>query len=289
MKIWSQRSAAPIVEPVMMQARMVLDAAPGKMRRRRVAEWLQEFMRHVEVALIATRHRKPGARAEMVRIRNRYSSSYASLVRQFVANAGRDVDPQTFLRRPDHAGDLARRLVLAHAAMRAMSEVLMHWGRLCNEAAEDKGPTIEALRQPQRQDSIVRMFHRGDITESQLRAAREIAWIFESVTSALSTRAMQIEFAGRPPKGSYRGSGIGDRAAMLHSARYMPWASRCHSTGLNFDLVIDVVVFGVSVRAASAGKMDYARLKRQVVRALEVYEEICGARALTIPDHFCAS
>lgn len=116
----------------------------------------------------------------------------------------------------------------------------------------DLGPTPETFIKPGRVPPVVGMYESGHIDNGHLKAAREIAWVVETVTKLVGCRAKDLESSGG---GGFRdSSSLPITVAEIFSQRYAPWVRdqrnltrtglRCH------DLVIGVVVEGWGVLAA---------------------------------------
>ncbi len=111
---------------------------------------------------------------------------------------------------------------------------------------EDLGPGPEAAARPASIDPIEMLYGKGKLSEDQLRAAREIAWVYEAITRAGRARVSRLSQID-PPKG-WQEVPLPERAALIHAKRFVPWAERLRANApATLDIVLRVVVLGAAI------------------------------------------
>ncbi|MGH6890723.1 MAG: hypothetical protein ACREEP_00535 [Dongiaceae bacterium] len=112
--------------------------------------------------------------------------------------------------------------------------------------AEDLGAVAEMAARPASIDPIEMLYGKGKLDEDQLRAAREIAWVYEAITRAGRARVSRLSQID-PPRG-WREMPLPERAALIHAKRFVPWAERLRTHGpVTLDIVLRVVVLGAAI------------------------------------------
>ena len=112
--------------------------------------------------------------------------------------------------------------------------------------AEDLGPVAETAARPASVDPIDLLHGKGRLDEDQVRAAREIAWVYEAITRAGRARISRLSEVD-PPKG-WREAPLAERAAFVHAKRFAPWAERLRADApATLDIVLRVVVLGAAI------------------------------------------
>jgi hypothetical protein len=95
--------------------------------------------------------------------------------------------------------------------------------------AEDMGAAAELAVRPASIDPIDLLHGKGKLDQDQVRAAREIGWVYEAITRAGRARVSRLsEFD--PPKGLQE-MPLPERAALIHAKRFVPWAERLRALG----------------------------------------------------------
>jgi hypothetical protein len=111
---------------------------------------------------------------------------------------------------------------------------------------EDVGPAAEMAVRPASIDPIDLLQGKGKLDEDQVRAAREIAWVYEAITRAGRARVSRLSVV-EPPKG-WQEMPLPERAALIHAKRFVPWAERLRASApATLDIVLRVVVQGMAI------------------------------------------
>lgn len=118
------------------------------------------------------------------------------------------------------------------------------WARTSGD--NDLGPVAELKARPAAIDPIDLLQGKGRLSEDQVRAAREIAWVYEAITRAGRARVSRLCEVD-PPKG-WQEMPLPERAALIHAKRFLPWAERLRATApTTLDIVMRVAVLGMAV------------------------------------------
>jgi hypothetical protein len=118
------------------------------------------------------------------------------------------------------------------------------WARKGNDT--DLGPVAELKARPAAIDPIDLLQGKGRLTGDQVRAAREIAWVYEAITRAGRARISRLCEID-PPKG-WQEMPLPERAALIHAKRFLPWAERLRATApATLDIVLRVAVLGTAI------------------------------------------
>jgi hypothetical protein len=112
--------------------------------------------------------------------------------------------------------------------------------------AEDMGAAAELAVRPASIDPIDLLHGKGKLDQDQVRAAREIGWVYEAITRAGRARVSRLsEFD--PPKGLQE-MPLPERAALIHAKRFVPWAERLRASApATLDIVLRVSVLGAAI------------------------------------------
>jgi hypothetical protein len=125
-----------------------------------------------------------------------------------------------------------------------LAGLLRRWRR--EGKHDDLGPVAELKARPASVDPIDLLQGKGKLTEDQVRAAREIGWVYEAITRvgrARVSRLCEID----PPKG-WREMPLPERAALIHAKRFLPWAERLRAAApVTLDVVLRVAVLGTAI------------------------------------------
>lgn len=173
-----------------------------------------------------------------------------------------------------------RRSLELHAVA-AFDQVWAEFGNLINPFRPDTGPTTEALRKAARRDPIAMLYAQSHISDEQRSAAREIAWVYESITAGSATKVSRLDGGGMPRNSGRRKIGTAETVALVYSWVYTPWTREIKDKGINLNLVLLIVVHGVSVfSTARMHGLSWKRAVRELGRALSLY----AARRIRLND-----
>lgn len=112
--------------------------------------------------------------------------------------------------------------------------------------AEDIGPVAEATMRPASIDPIDLLHGKGKLDHDQVRAAREIGWIYEAITRAGRARVSRLSEIDQP-KG-WQEMPLPERAALIHAKRFVPWAERLRARApATLDIVLRAAVMGTAI------------------------------------------
>lgn len=111
---------------------------------------------------------------------------------------------------------------------------------------EDLGPAAEMAVRPAATDPIDLLQGKGKLNDDQVRAAREISWVYEAITRAGRARVSRLSEID-PPKG-WQEMPLPERAALIHAKRFVPWAERLRADApTTLDIVLRVAVLGMAI------------------------------------------
>jgi hypothetical protein len=115
-----------------------------------------------------------------------------------------------------------------------------------NGKDDDLGPVAELKARPAAIDPIDLLHGKRKLTEDQVRAAREISWVYEAITRAGRARVSRLCEVD-PPKG-WQEMPLPERAALIHAKRFLPWAERLRAAApATLDIVLRVAVLGQAI------------------------------------------
>ena len=135
----------------------------------------------------------------------------------------------------------------------------------------DLGPVAELKARPASIDPIDLLQGKGKLTEDQVRAAREIGWVYEAITRAGRARVSRMCEID-PPKG-WREMPLPERAALIHAKRFLPWAERLRAAApMTLDIVLRVAVLGTAIYpVARHHKIGWASCVSRLADGLDQY------------------
>lgn len=111
---------------------------------------------------------------------------------------------------------------------------------------DDLGPVAELKARPTAIDPIDLLQGKGRLSADQVRAAREIRWVYEAITRAGGARVSRLSQID-PPAG-WREMPLPERAALIHAKRFIPWAERLRANApTTLDIVLRIVVLGTAI------------------------------------------
>ncbi|HEY1386436.1 MAG TPA: hypothetical protein VGF43_22625 [Dongiaceae bacterium] len=111
---------------------------------------------------------------------------------------------------------------------------------------DDIGPLAELTARPAAIDPIDLLQGKGRLNADQVRAAREIRWVYEAITRAGRARISRLSQID-PPTG-WREGPLPERAALIHAKRFVPWAERLRANApTTLDIVLGIVVLGTAI------------------------------------------
>ena len=205
--------------------------------RRRSAGEAELWQAHLAVLRQALRMRKPDALA-------RVRSEAAKLEREVEALQGRKALAERSGSDEAMAGQLAEAIA---ERLRRISD-LAGLVRMADGTVkdEDQGPAAELAARPAASDPIDLLHGKGRLNSDQVRAAREISWVYEAITRAGRPRVSRLSEID-PPKG-WREVPLPERAAFIHAKRFVPWAERLRASApVTLDIVLRVAVLGMAI------------------------------------------
>ena len=136
---------------------------------------------------------------------------------------------------------------------------------------EDLGPVAELKARPASVDPIDLLQGKGKLTEDQVRAAREIGWVYEAITRAGRARVSRLCEID-PPNG-WQEMPLPERAALIHAKRFLPWAERLRAAApVTLDIVLRVAVLGTAIYpVARHHKVGWATCVAKLADGLDQY------------------
>lgn len=112
--------------------------------------------------------------------------------------------------------------------------------------AEDVGALAEMAARPASIDPIELLQGKGKLDQDQVRAAREIGWVYEAITRAGRARVSRLSEIDSPQ--GWQEMPLPERAALVHAKRFVPWAERLRaSSPATLDIVLRVAVLGAAI------------------------------------------
>jgi hypothetical protein len=212
--------------------------------------------------------RKPDAqhriRSETAKLQREVEAMSAR--RKLAVRAARDADcpagiPAIFAGLDDQIAERLRQIsdlaALLHGAARGK--------------AQGEGGTAEAASRPATVDPVTMLQGKGRLSEDQVRAAREIAWVHQAITRAGRARVSRLSQFD-PPAG-WQEVPLPERAALIHAKRFRPWAEGLRKTApVTLEIVLRVVVLGISVYSvARARRMSWNGCVGRLADGLDLY------------------
>jgi hypothetical protein len=194
---------------------------------------------HLAVLRQALQLRKPDAVARLRSETNRLEREVEALQgRKALAEraSGGNGDPL--------AEQLAETIAERLRRISDLAGLVRKWGRTGKD--NDLGPVAELKVRPASIDPIDLLQGKGKLTEDQVRAAREIGWVYEAITRAGRARVSRLCEID-PPKG-WQEMPLPERAALIHAKRFLPWAERLRAAApATLDIVLRVAVLGTAI------------------------------------------
>lgn len=221
------------------------------------------------------------------------------LTERWKAGTRRSIDPEAIMHGPEGDEALRKRIERLFGKSAELLEDVEqiagliakerpHWTPADGEGQHNALPTAEtALRARDREvqpgddkrtqyrkagkrDPIRALHDHRSINDIDLKAANEIAEVYEAITAPLFARAQVLDTVGRPPKRSgapRQLPGVTDRIARMHHNVYLKWAKRIEaSKEIEFEMVIDIVVDRCPLDAA---EKRYGMTRRTIIRRLK--------------------
>ena len=150
-----------------------------------------------------------------------------------------------------------------------LAGLLRQWARKGKD--NDLGPVAELKARPASIDPIDLLQGKGKLTEDQVRAAREIGWVYEAITRAGRARVSRMCEID-PPKG-WQEMPLPERAALIHAKRFLPWAERLRAAApMTLDVVLRVAVLGIAIYpVARHHKIGWASCVARLADGLDQY------------------
>lgn len=251
---------------------MDLAMAPAAANRLAVPSEAELWAAHLAALRHAIQMRKPDARA---RIRNEVTR----IEREIEAMNTRQNLVRRKQRREEATGSVASAVAeLAQLdaqiarRMRHVSDLAALLRRRTLPAADqDTGATPEAALRPAATDPIEMLLGKGKLSEDQVRAAREIAWVHQALTRA--SRARVSRLCEIDPPAGWQEMPLPERAALVHAKRFLPWAEKLRrERAATLDIVLQVVVMGFSIYAvARRHRLGWNRCVARLADGLDRY------------------
>jgi hypothetical protein len=117
----------------------------------------------------------------------------------------------------------------------------------------EQGGTAEAASRPATIDPVTMLQGKGKLSEDQVRAAREIAWVHQAITRAGRARVSRLSQIESPA--GWQEIPLPERAALIHAKRFRPWADGLRKTAPEMlEIVLQVVVLGISVYSVARAR-----------------------------------
>jgi hypothetical protein len=194
---------------------------------------------HLAVLQQALQLRKPDAVARVRSESGRLEREIEALQgRKALAERARGADGSAL------AEQLAETIAERLRRISDLAGLARRWARKGNDT--DRGPVAELKARPAAIDPIDLLQGKGRLTEDQVRAAREIAWVYEAITRAGRARVSRLCEID-PPKG-WQEMPLPERAALIHAKRFLPWAERLRAAApMTLDIVLRVAVLGTAI------------------------------------------
>lgn len=242
--------------------------SPSAASRRELPGEAALWARHLAVLRQALLMRQPDGqhriRSEAARLEREIEAMSAR--RQLAVKAARGADWQagaaaTFVELDSRIAERLRQVSDLTALLRGAAQ-----GK-----AQEEGGTAEAASRPASIDPVTMLQGKGRLSEDQVRAAREIAWVHEAITRAGRARVSRLSQID-PPAG-WQEIPLPERAALIHAKRFRPWAEGLRKTApMTLEIVLQVVVLGISVYSvARARRMSWNGCVTRLADGLDRY------------------
>lgn len=216
---------------------------PAASRREHSGEaglWMQRLAVLRQALIMRKSNAAQIIRSERVKLEREVEAMSAR--RRLAAMAARNADcpaglPATFSGLDDRIAELLRQISDLAALLR---------GAPRSGRAEDGGATAEAASRPTTIDPVTMLQAKGKLSEDQVRAAREIAWVHEAIARVGRARVSRLSQIDSPA--GWHEIPLPERAAYVHAKRFRPWAEGLRLTApATLDIVLQVAVLGISV------------------------------------------
>ncbi len=223
---------------------------------------------------------KPDARQRAVRLRDRALASVgrlsesAEFARSRAASARRDGAAETAAQQERRARFLEAAAQRYETAVERIDDQISRHNRTL-PGALDLGPTPERMVKRLLPDGVTRLVQAGALDFAQLRAAHEIARIFEASTIEVRAATLTPNAASRGRRHAVADP-MSDDIAERRRTRYLPWVQAMQARAdIDLALVLDVVVHGLSLEAVrKARHVGWRRARDMVVDALDAYARL---------------
>ncbi len=228
----------------------------------------------------AFRLHKPDARQRAVALRDRASASVgrlaesASFARSRAARARRDGAPAVALRHEKRADFLEAAAARYEDALDVIDGQIRRHNQTV-PGALDLGPTPERMTKRRLRDGVTRLVQAGALDFGHLRAAHEIARIFEASTIAVRAATLTPTPVARGQRHAVPDP-MSDEIAERRRRHYLPWIQAMRDRAdVDLALVLDVVVHGASLEAVRKNRrVGWRRARDMVVTALDAYARL---------------
>lgn len=204
---------------------------------RRPTEEVELWQAHLAVLRRALRMRKPDAGAQVRRETVRLEREIESLQERRRLGERSSANAALDTRLAEAIADRLRRI-----------SDLAGLSRTCGGKArdDDPGPVPEMAMRPAAIDPIDLLHGKGKLNHDQVRAAREVGWVYEAITRAGRARVSRLSEIGQP--NGWQEMPLPERAALVHAKRFVPWTERLRKDApATLDIVLRVAVLGMAI------------------------------------------
>jgi len=246
-----------------------------------IAEGQQRAFAHqLKTLEEAFRLSKPDARQRAVRLRDRALASVGRLAesaafsRSRAATARRSGALEVAAQQERRARFLEAAAGRYETAVDRIDDQISRHNRTL-PGALDLGPTPERMVKRLLPDGVTRLVQAGALDFAQLRAAHEIARIYEASTIAVRAATLTPTPTNRARRHSAPDP-MSDDIAERRRMRYLPWVKEMKARpDIDLALVLDVVAHGLSLEAVrKARRVGWRRARDMVVEALDAYARL---------------
>jgi hypothetical protein len=242
--------------------------SPSAASRRESAGEADLWARHLAVLRQALAMRQPDCRhrirSEAAKLEREIEAMSAR--RQLAMKAARGADCQA-----DTVATFAELDSRIAERLRQVSDLAALLRGAARGKAQEEGGTAEAAARPATIDPVTMLQGKGKLSEDQVRAAREIAWVHQAITRAGRARVSRLSQIDAPA--GWQEIPLPERAALIHAKRFRPWAEKLRKTApVTLEIVLQVVVLGISVYSvARARRMSWNGCVTRLADGLDQY------------------
>lgn len=136
----------------------------------------------------------------------------------------------------------------------------------------------EIARLKTRGDPIWRLYLNGHLGYEHVRAAQEIAEVFQAIAGALMPHGgwMELRWGGKHRPSPDFIERLSERVVRLRQEKYLPWVTAMTAqAGFNVGFLLAVIVDGLGVNTAcKTHKLGWRRGVKMLRKALTVYVKL---------------